>query len=370
MAIIVENERFFTDAPYDFIFSLGESCSTSLTLRKCGLQTYSMPFDWSGAYDHSIAGICGLLGKIRMIKNKFEGAFNVEDLYEENWGRQSPHRFVRNKKTGLQYLHDFPWTHSIEKEFPAYKEKYMRRIKRFYQKMESSKRICIVFITVWEGKLPPHVLKIGYDEIHNMYPDKEIDFFILQKTDEMPVYHTKYIKFSDHILFGFFKNAESINDDNTTESLSFMGKQISCFLRRQYINFINEDDVFYSGFFHEEKGIWSDDYSAMMVIHKKDWLKGALTCNFDIVPFVNEIHQELKTDVYCNGIPVANWHFKNGETIDTKIVLDEKFSQDNDLFFTFYFNAPASPRECGTGNEHRKLGILLKSISLTENSFQ
>lgn len=368
MAIVVENGNFFADAPYDFIFSLGESCSTSIMLRKCGLQTYSMPFDWSGAFDHHIAGTCGLLGKLNMMKNKFEGAFELEDLYEENWGVPGEHRFVRNKKTGLQYLHDFPWTHSIEKEFPSYKEKYMRRIKRFYQKMESSKRICIVFIVVWDGRLTPHVLQLACDEIHAMYPDKEIDFFILQKNDEMNLYQSRLVKFSDHILFGFFKSTEPGNDINNPASISFMEKLISCFLRRQYINFIHEDDIFYSGFFHDmDEGIWSYDYSAMLLVHKKNWLQGTLTCRFDLVPFVNDVHQELKTDVCCNGISVAKWHFKHGESVDTDIVLDERFLQDRDLLFTFYFNAPASPKDCGTGDELRKLGIHLKSLSLTEN---
>lgn len=141
---------------YDFIMGLGESCFCSLQLRAANLQNRSYPFDWSGAikWDGSVwpeAGeLRGLERKINLIIQGCNDILNKEDLAEfprDPFATELRHRNLRNIKTGLQYLHDFPLDQSIDQAYDEVKQRYARRISRMYDKIENSQKILFVFFT-------------------------------------------------------------------------------------------------------------------------------------------------------------------------------------------------------------------------------
>lgn len=100
--------------------SLGYFCSVAMELEKMGLRTESSPFDWL---------ISDFDGVIRAIQNEFC------DFLEYTYMEQSKdiHKHYRNKKYGFKFFHDFNEYIPLEKQLPVVREKYDRRIKRFYK---------------------------------------------------------------------------------------------------------------------------------------------------------------------------------------------------------------------------------------------
>ena len=124
---------------YDTIIPLGQYCVTSTALSRCHLRKETLPFDWSAGILPE-AGRLGLEVKVKLIANDFQDFFNFE--YFENRGNNQENDvqnlWIVNKRTGLQYKHDFSSASPFEAQFEAVKEKYMRRVKRLYEKIEKA----------------------------------------------------------------------------------------------------------------------------------------------------------------------------------------------------------------------------------------
>ncbi|MBK3494481.1 peptidase [Viridibacillus sp. YIM B01967] len=123
---------------YDAIFSLGDLCLTSIQLKKHQLRPYSGVFDWVATPD---------LSKVNMLlRNRFFNLMNSDNLRIIGPAGDSMicvsddyYHFVSN--------HDFGTDKNSLTHIGSYDdvmEKYNRRIVRFLNKMESSKRILFV----------------------------------------------------------------------------------------------------------------------------------------------------------------------------------------------------------------------------------
>ena len=167
---------------YDIAISLGQWCMASEALRRCHLQAESMPFDWSDGILDDICGKGGLKSKVDLICNNFEDYFNLEDF--ENKGQDADDKtkwWVVNRKTGLQYRHDFPFSKKIEESYPGIKEKYDRRVKRLYDKIETSTRILFVFISTQKAYEETYLYE-QMNKLQERFPDKTLHFlFIFHK---------------------------------------------------------------------------------------------------------------------------------------------------------------------------------------------
>lgn len=134
---------------YDCVISLGALCIASRTLRNCHIQKESMPFDWVMAQEPVQEGRGDLKGRVDLILNRFENYFNLSDFsILDTKPSNSNHLQVVNNKTGLVYLHDFTYSDSIESSYKEAKEKYDRRVNRFYDTIESSNKILFLYITL------------------------------------------------------------------------------------------------------------------------------------------------------------------------------------------------------------------------------
>lgn len=168
---------------YDYIVSLGSSCYTAILLKRMNFQGASNVFDWSGGNLFDKCGIGGFLGKVDLIYNHFDNAFNLEDL--ETFHREATSHTgipVRNKRTGLQYVHDFPKNKSIEEEYPHYKQKYMRRVDRLYKTIESARKVLFIFILQGDV-LPMEDMKTAEKKMNESFNGK-IDFLIFQNIEK------------------------------------------------------------------------------------------------------------------------------------------------------------------------------------------
>lgn len=108
---------------YKYFISLGYFCSVALELERIGLRSTSSPFDWC---------ISNYVGVIDAIENHFENFLNYDYLLQSDTIRE--HYF--NDKYKIWFFHDFDKYHSLEKQLPKVKDKYLRRIERFYEEIK------------------------------------------------------------------------------------------------------------------------------------------------------------------------------------------------------------------------------------------
>lgn len=174
---------------YDNIISLGQWCAASACLRRLHLQDRTNVFDWSGGLLLDKCGQGGLSGKVDLICNEFKDFFNFEDF--ENRGTFAggdPNKsWIVNKRTGLQYRHDFPASQSFEAVFPAVQKKYIARAKRLLNQIASSEKCLFVFITDGTGYEDTYLIEQQL-KLAAKFPTVEIDFCYLMHDDS---YDTK-----------------------------------------------------------------------------------------------------------------------------------------------------------------------------------
>ena len=175
---------------YDNIISLGHCCHVAIVLKELELQGPTNVFDWSGGNLFDKCGIGGFEGKINLICNNFENFLNLED-FEEFDVQQNNHRAVRNKRTGLQYIHDFTKSKSISDEFGEFSAKYNRRIERLYKILKEKESVLFLFVTRTE-EIPLETIKKAEDNINRLFNDK-VDFLILQHQSSLKDEESLYV---------------------------------------------------------------------------------------------------------------------------------------------------------------------------------
>lgn len=169
---------------FDYIISLGENCQTAMTLRYLNLRNAAFPFDWHGVRDFAIAGEGGFSKKIDIICNNFENFFNLDNYEEffEKW--ETGHRLVINKQTGLQFLHEFPKSISIEEHFPTFEKKYQKRIDRLYSVLNSESSVLFVFIEFF-SRLTDEEINNTYIKFIKHFPKANINLLIIKNNIDL-----------------------------------------------------------------------------------------------------------------------------------------------------------------------------------------
>lgn len=108
---------------YKHFISLGYFCSVALELERIGLRSTSSPFDWC---------ISNYEGVIDAIENHFENFLNYDYLFQSD----TVHGNYFNIKYKIWFFHDFDKYHSLEEQLPTVRDKYLRRIERFYENIK------------------------------------------------------------------------------------------------------------------------------------------------------------------------------------------------------------------------------------------
>ena len=105
---------------YQNVVSLGFFCSPAIELNNLNLRKSSQPFDWliSSKFNQVL----------ELINNGFEDFLNPDFLFQL---KQYP-RYYRNIKYDIDFYHDFDELKSFNKQIDKIKQKYDRRIARFY----------------------------------------------------------------------------------------------------------------------------------------------------------------------------------------------------------------------------------------------
>lgn len=103
---------------YKHFISLGFFCSVALELERIGLRECSSPFDWC---------ISDWKGVENCIRNNFEGFLDFSSLYQNSIDRS-----IYKNKDGIAFFHDFDKYKTLDKQLEKIKNKYERRITKFY----------------------------------------------------------------------------------------------------------------------------------------------------------------------------------------------------------------------------------------------
>ena len=137
-----KNKIFKTS--FDLIVSLGEDCACSSYLRKFNLQSASYPFDWLTN--------ASLETRFELLLSNFEGFLDKKYLVylekKPDCINDYKNEYYMNTENKIIFLHDFPINMSFDEGHKFVFEKYQRRIKRLYKKIEKSKKV----LFVWLGK--------------------------------------------------------------------------------------------------------------------------------------------------------------------------------------------------------------------------
>lgn len=182
---------------YDLVFSLGAACSCASTLIGANLRQFSSPFDWLWGSD--------FLGRVKILTSNFEHFLVKEDLiawHYNNGDSKNLCDVYKNEYTGLVLNHDFPADVPLEKSYPDVLEKYNRRIKRLLQKIQQAKSVLIVYIETPDAKVhsTDGEIRLGWQQIHQKYPDKKIDLLYLINDNKMYPKHVIKQNLSENII--------------------------------------------------------------------------------------------------------------------------------------------------------------------------
>jgi hypothetical protein len=123
---------------YDAIYSLGDLCLASIQLKKNNLRTFSGVLDWMGSPQLSNVN--------RLLQNRFAGFMELHNLRVIGYAGDT-HICASDDAYHIVSNHDFEvGMNSLYYlgSYPAVKEKYDRRIRRFLEKAATCERMLFV----------------------------------------------------------------------------------------------------------------------------------------------------------------------------------------------------------------------------------
>ena len=128
---------------YNIIYSIGQDCACATYMKKARIRCCSGPLDWLTN--------TGFENRINLILNDFENFFIKEDFKvmpkPTAFPADKDNEYYENKKTGLYFWHDFPASVDFETIFPLVKEKYNKRIKRFYDNIANEEKVLLIYFS-------------------------------------------------------------------------------------------------------------------------------------------------------------------------------------------------------------------------------
>ena len=168
-------------AKYDFVCSVGSDCGCAGHLVRNRLRRASYPFDWIGVWHGSVVAVA------RLVASDFDGFLLRENLRRDPnppRGAQDDHDHDYYHDVGLQIdtAHDFPVDVPLEEAYPEVREKFDRRISRFYETMRASRRTLLVYWTWRDCPSPDSALRAA-EIFRTKFQGRRIDLLVMRNAD-------------------------------------------------------------------------------------------------------------------------------------------------------------------------------------------
>ena len=155
---------------YDVVFSIGQACACSMTLRTANLQFASFPFDWLAEGTLST--------RVDILIRRFDHWLDKEDFVYNGRNPANGLGMFRNAKTEINYIHDFA-AGPIENSYAQVAAKYARRVKRLLDLIEKARRVLVVYINSTKKCLhlapsPEEVVR-AHADLSRAFPNASFD---------------------------------------------------------------------------------------------------------------------------------------------------------------------------------------------------
>ncbi len=219
------------------IISLGSFCSVAQELERMGLRSHSSPFDWLITKQ--------LKTVLALIEHHFEGFLDEAELLQSSIYRN----VYKNTTTKIEFYHDFNKYKSLHAQMDAVREKYSRRIERFYADIQKP----TLFIRYIADRNDFEYIRRSYPDIVRLlkrYHNKnqilfvanadlktETDFLVYYvETDEKDTVARRFIEKNDHLqsylLSGIY------DEDARKQNLAFYEKKNRENQKKQFAVFL------------------------------------------------------------------------------------------------------------------------------------
>jgi len=183
---------------YDLIYSLGRDCANASYMARYGLRTYSGPFDW---LTMPLTMNDDFQRRVQCILTDFRDFWNPDDFKflpkDPKIFNDEKCDYYENIKTGFWFFHDFPANVSFEDSLPKVKEKYQRRINRFYKEIYKNNRVLLIWFShcfLTDNKLQMDLCNKVCEKF-----GKQIDFLIIEHNENLPLGKSEMIELSHNI---------------------------------------------------------------------------------------------------------------------------------------------------------------------------
>ncbi len=182
-----------TKKEYDLIYSIGASCACAGYMKRHDMRFCSGPFDWLSN--------ASLATNLDLIANNFKDFIDPQNLtfYAKNDRALNNCDTYKNTKTGTCFVHDFISDIPFEEIFPSIKEKYERRIQRFYKKIEEADSVLLIWLNCFSKSDENNIVE-KCNEIMKKF-NKKIDFLIIEHDETKPRGEIEHKSLSENVEY-------------------------------------------------------------------------------------------------------------------------------------------------------------------------
>ena len=161
---------------YDYIISLGGSCNVATQLKHRGLRKCSFPLDWTLMADEKplrwlLNGIRSQFGDFCLRRN-----MNAFEPPAEEYGIKKQR--LQDAVTGFRFIHHFSADPGDKDVFEKERSVILRRIARFYARINASKHVLFVLGTVF-----PYDFSLSeelYKTLVDTFPQVDVELICIQ----------------------------------------------------------------------------------------------------------------------------------------------------------------------------------------------
>lgn len=343
----------------DHIISLGFFCSPALELDRLGYRNASYPFDWVISNMRSVSNL---------IDNQFRGLFELKDLYEARGSDLYTH--VHHSEYCFQFFHDFkigtPWPEQIN----SVRDKYQRRISRFYDTLSSNENIVFLLYSRNNdtqddlNKLVESLSRLTVNFRIIIISNKGNHSYILSEYILSQLFVEKDI--NDVVNRKFFNDIKTL--DGFKRDIVFSTEKIIANILKKELNIkllaeknynFGQLEKKYSHLFFQgwgnggDHGKWTIGYKSILnlIFDSKD-IKNQIIISFNI----RKVIEDVELQVFANNKILE--HEINGN----ELIIIIPFSRLTKLSFLIKGQI-SSPKDRGVNSDKRLLGYLFSSFS-------
>ena len=203
---------------YDFVFSMGQACTCSMTLRHANLQFASFPLDW-------VSG--GTLAmRTNLVVSHFAGWLEKEDFSYHGVNPKNGLGVFINRRTDFRHPHDFP-VGPIDQTYGEVCEKYRRRIERLYRMIDVSQRVLAAYVTRPDEAIEPvEELTKCRLRLAEAFPGKTFDLVQFVNEDGRAFADRRVLHPAEgvtQIVFGYRDPVRDVAFESTAQALTELG---------------------------------------------------------------------------------------------------------------------------------------------------